>query len=144
MRLYRIGELAAKAKVSTRTIDYYTRLGLLTPEQRSGSNYRMYSEQSLHTLQWIDRWKRDHYSLEEIKEKLAATRNVHHLEVLDKMLSIQENINQVERDLKELEPLLGQFRKNKELREALQDMAAKGVSVAQVMLTILNESMHML
>jgi MerR family transcriptional regulator, copper efflux regulator len=38
----RIGELAARAGVSTRTVDFYTGLGLLTPIRRSGGNFRLY------------------------------------------------------------------------------------------------------
>ena len=40
--LLRIGELAARAVVSTRTVDFYTGLGLLTPTRRSGGNFRLY------------------------------------------------------------------------------------------------------
>jgi DNA-binding transcriptional MerR regulator len=40
--LLRIGEVAARAGVSPRTVDFYTSLGLLTPVGRSGGNYRLY------------------------------------------------------------------------------------------------------
>jgi MerR family transcriptional regulator, copper efflux regulator len=40
--LLKIGELAARAGVSIRTVDYYTSLGLLAPAQRTASNYRLY------------------------------------------------------------------------------------------------------
>jgi MerR family copper efflux transcriptional regulator len=40
--LLRIGEVATRADVSTRTVDYYTGLGLLTPVRRSGGNFRLY------------------------------------------------------------------------------------------------------
>lgn len=41
-RLLRIGELAGQAGVSTRTVDHYTSLGLLTPAGRSTGNFRLY------------------------------------------------------------------------------------------------------
>lgn len=40
--LLKIGELAARAGVSIRTVDYYTTLGLISPAQRTASNYRLY------------------------------------------------------------------------------------------------------
>jgi len=41
-RLLRIGELANLAGVSTRTVDFYTGLGLIEPAQRSAGNFRLY------------------------------------------------------------------------------------------------------
>lgn len=55
--LYRIGELASIANVSKRTIDYYTRLGLLKP-QRTGANYRIYDENAVNELQFIEECKK--------------------------------------------------------------------------------------
>jgi DNA-binding transcriptional MerR regulator len=40
--LLRIGEVAARAGVSTRTVDFYTGMGLLTPVRRSTGNFRLY------------------------------------------------------------------------------------------------------
>lgn len=42
-RLLRIGELANLAGVSTRTVDFYTGLGLLEPAERTAGNFRLYS-----------------------------------------------------------------------------------------------------
>jgi MerR family copper efflux transcriptional regulator len=44
-KLYKIGELAKLADVSSRTIDYYTKLNLIEPEKRSDTNYRLYSDE---------------------------------------------------------------------------------------------------
>src|SRR5512139_508219 len=42
-RLLRIGELANLAGVSTRTVDFYTGLGLIEPADRTAGNFRLYS-----------------------------------------------------------------------------------------------------
>ena len=42
-RLLRIGELANLAGVSTRTVDFYTGLGLIEPAERTAGNFRLYS-----------------------------------------------------------------------------------------------------
>lgn len=63
MTLYRIGELAKAAGISERTIDYYTKLGLITPESRSMKNYRLYSHETLVVLQRINQLKQEKYTL---------------------------------------------------------------------------------
>ncbi|WP_373873369.1 MerR family transcriptional regulator [Actinoplanes derwentensis] len=48
--LLRIGELAAQAGVSTRTVDYYTQLGLLTCADRTGGGFRLYDQTAVDTI----------------------------------------------------------------------------------------------
>ncbi|ATH94885.1 MerR family transcriptional regulator [Bacillus glycinifermentans] len=66
---YRIGELAAAAGVTKRTVDYYTNLGLLTPA-RSCSNYRYYDEAALKRLKFITDCKQQRLALSDIKLRL--------------------------------------------------------------------------
>jgi DNA-binding transcriptional MerR regulator len=61
----RIGELAEKAGVTTRTIRYYESIGLLKPEERDGG-YRTYTDDALKRLHKIDALKKLGLSLEEI------------------------------------------------------------------------------
>ncbi len=61
-----IGELAARADVSHRTIHYYERLGLLTPSEREGAGYRYYNDEALKRLEKIAALKRLGLSLDEI------------------------------------------------------------------------------
>lgn len=48
-----VGEVAALAGVSVRTLHHYDRIGLLQPDERSGAGYRLYSDDDLVTLQQI-------------------------------------------------------------------------------------------
>ena len=48
--LLRIGELAAQAGVSVRTVDYYTQLGLLQSAQRTGGGFRLYGAAAVDTI----------------------------------------------------------------------------------------------
>ncbi|WP_284141234.1 MerR family transcriptional regulator [Virgibacillus sp. LDC-1] len=66
-----MGELAATANVSKRTIDYYTNLGLLHPE-RTKTNYRIYDENALRVLKLINYYKKLHMPLDEIKKIIGA------------------------------------------------------------------------
>ncbi len=49
----RIGELAEQARVSTDTIRYYERVGLLTPPARGPNRYRDYGHGALEDMQFI-------------------------------------------------------------------------------------------
>ncbi|WP_276120475.1 MerR family transcriptional regulator [Pararhizobium qamdonense] len=61
-----IGELAARAGVSHRTIHYYERIGLFAPAEREGAGYRYYDETSLKRLEKIAVLKSLGLTLDEI------------------------------------------------------------------------------
>jgi MerR family transcriptional regulator, copper efflux regulator len=63
----RIGELASRAGVTTRTVRYYEGLGLLS-SRREGAGHRQYDEDALARLDKIDWLKRMGLTLEEISE----------------------------------------------------------------------------
>jgi len=66
--MYRIGELARKAKVTTRTVRYYESLGLLKTQDRKNGNQRHYTDEDLVYLNRILQLKKYGMSLEEISE----------------------------------------------------------------------------
>lgn len=71
--MLKIGKLAETSQVSKRTIDYYTKMGLLNCE-RSESNYRFYPKSAVEDLLFIDECKKLNMSLEEIKQRLVIMR----------------------------------------------------------------------
>ncbi len=107
MKLYKIGELARLSEVSPRTIDYYTKLGLIQPEKRSDTNYRYYSDETLARLKRIEMMKREKYTLEEIKASLLQWNKVSQDEIVtDKLTSLQLLLQQLEKEAKEIGPML--------------------------------------
>ncbi|GIP33906.1 MerR family transcriptional regulator [Paenibacillus sp. J2TS4] len=101
------------ANVSHRTVDYYTKLGLITPEKRSDSNYRYYSDETLSRLKRIESMKQEKYTLEEIKSSLDLIHKVSRDDhVTDKLASLQLQMQQLEREVKELSPLIDQLKPN--------------------------------
>jgi DNA-binding transcriptional MerR regulator len=64
--LLRIGELAARADVSARTVDFYTSLGLLSPAGRTGGNYRLYSPDAVERIAVVRQLEAHGVSLHDI------------------------------------------------------------------------------
>jgi MerR family mercuric resistance operon transcriptional regulator len=72
MHTYSIGQLAKAASVPTSTIRYYERESLLTPDARSGSNYRLYTQRSLERLEFIRSAQAVGLSLGDVKRMLQV------------------------------------------------------------------------
>ncbi len=105
--VYRIGELADLAMVSKRTIDYYTSIGLLKAE-RSKGNYRIYSDDSLLDLKFIEECKKLHFPLDEIKRKLEMkkAKKIRESEVEKQIGEVTQQMKQLCNDLSILLPLI--------------------------------------
>ncbi|MCA1062682.1 MerR family transcriptional regulator (plasmid) [Cytobacillus spongiae] len=73
--MYRIGELSKHSQVSKRTIDYYTKIGLLECD-RSRNNYRYYHEDALADLKLIEQCQQMNMTLNEIKDRLMVMKSV--------------------------------------------------------------------
>ena len=69
--LLRIGELASRAEVSRRTVDFYTGLGLLAPT-RSGGNFRLYQPADVQRIAAIRRLEAQGIRLDEITRLLTG------------------------------------------------------------------------
>lgn len=67
----RIGELAALAEVSTKTLRYYEQIGLLAPVARRPSGYRDYTPELLDRLSFIRAAQAVGLTLGEIREVVA-------------------------------------------------------------------------
>jgi MerR family transcriptional regulator, copper efflux regulator len=68
--LLRIGELAAQAGVSNRTVDYYTQLGLLRTAERTGGGFRLYDPTAVETIALIKGLEEHGLSLQTIAAAL--------------------------------------------------------------------------
>ncbi|MBP1989253.1 DNA-binding transcriptional MerR regulator [Paenibacillus eucommiae] len=107
IKLFKIGELARLADISPRTIDYYTKMGLLEPEKRSDTNYRFYSDETLTRLKRIESMKKEKYTLEEIKVSLEQWSKISRDDVVtDKLTSLQLHLEQLAKEAQELGPIL--------------------------------------
>ena len=65
-KTYTIGRLAKVAEVPVSTVRYYEQRGLLRPESRTESNYRIYGPASLRRLRFIRVAQETGFTLEDI------------------------------------------------------------------------------
>lgn len=68
-----IGEVAERTELSLRTIRHYEEVGLVVPSARSQGGFRLYTEPDVARLMLIRRMKPLGFSLEEMRDLLAAT-----------------------------------------------------------------------
>jgi len=99
--------LAERTKVTKRTIDYYTNLGLLQAE-RSPSNYRYYDVSSVERIHLIEKKKAEGMALEEIKKEFSTSANVFEeidvLELRVKMQGLEKEVSQALAQLEKSDP----------------------------------------
>ncbi|TDL58258.1 MerR family transcriptional regulator [Paenibacillus dendritiformis] len=140
--LIRIGELARAAKVSQRTIDYYTTIGLIEPAGRTDTNYRLYSLETIERLRRIHQMKREKYSLEEIKQYFAQLRHASaEQELADRLTELQLHMQKLEREAKELKPMLDQL-KPTQARRLFNRLGAQSAACIEVLLTFIDKNNH--
>lgn len=69
--MFSIGKLAILAEVSTDTLRYYEREGLVTPNGKSAGGYRLYDKDSARRIHFIKQAQHCGFTLAEIRELLA-------------------------------------------------------------------------
>ena len=67
-----VNEVSKLTGVSIRTLQYYDKIGLLTPAMRTEAGYRLYDDTALERLQQILLFRELEFSLSDIKAILEA------------------------------------------------------------------------
>ena len=70
-----IGKLAQASGVTTDTMRYYEKEGLLEPASKTAAGYRLYDERAVRRLGFIKQAQQCGFSLTEIRELLALKEN---------------------------------------------------------------------
>ncbi|WGG43568.1 MerR family transcriptional regulator [Rossellomorea sp. DA94] len=109
--MYRIGELSKLSEVSKRTIDYYTKMGLLKCG-RSHNNYRYYHEEALADLKLIEQCQQMKMTLHEIKDRMILLKS----NQVDQSV-LEKQVKHIRNEMKHL---------HNELHEVLQAMDTLG------------------
>ncbi|WP_165867487.1 MerR family transcriptional regulator [Paenibacillus pinisoli] len=111
MPVYLRGQIAKMANINMETLRYYEELGLITSPQRSESGYRIYSDDVIAQLTFIQNAKSCGFTLREIKKALTKASSgqitigdfIHAIE--QKTSKIQAEIAKREKTLSILEKL---------------------------------------
>lgn len=70
---FTISQLAETAGIPTSTVRYYERVGLIQPESRSHSNYRLYGNESVQRLKFVRAAQATGFTLDDIKTLLSSS-----------------------------------------------------------------------
>jgi DNA-binding transcriptional MerR regulator len=97
-----IGELAAKTGVSTDTIRFYEKEGLLKPDgaARGENNYRQYTDDAIEKINFIIQGKKLGFTLKEIKTIIAEWDSVSPEQAAD---FIQSKVERIEAKIAQLQ-----------------------------------------
>jgi len=140
MKLFKIGQLASQCNISPRTIDYYTKLGLIEPIERSKTNYRLYGYETLERLKRIEWLKQQKLTLEEIKTILSRLDDaVSDEAVNDRLTKLQMHLVQLEREAKEIAPILEQM-KPKQAKSLLKSLTPQTAACIEALLLLLGKA----
>lgn len=72
---YNIGQAALASGVSAKMIRHYEQIGVIPPADRTFANYRIYSQNDVHTLQFVRRARVLGFSMKQIQALLALWRD---------------------------------------------------------------------
>ncbi len=123
----KIGELEARSGASRHTLRYYEQIGLISP-LRQTNNYRVYNEQTLQDLDFIQRAQSMGFSLGEISEILDAQRN--------KLIDCAEGAKLIEKKMADIKQKIASlqsiYRYLDEERASLEASAARQLELQQL------------
>ena len=122
----KIGDLEARSGASRHTLRYYEQIGLISP-LRQTNNYRVYTEQTLQDLDFIQRAQSMGFSLGEIGEILDAQRNKL-IDCADGAKLIEKKMAEIKQKIAKLQTI---YRYLDQERATLQASAARQLELQQ-------------
>ena len=136
---YTIGEFAKLLGLSPRTIDFYTRQGLLHPEQSGrGHGYRHYTEEDRRRVSLIKQLQAKKFSLQEIRQALELNgkgNTVSPAEVMEQVTLELERLQAAIEEIRSSASILDQPAVRAVATEALQ----RATALCSVLVTILHD-----
>lgn len=142
-----IGEFSNICKVSTKTLRYYAKIGLLEPSEVNPENgYRYYSIDQLEKMLFINRLKAYSFSLEEIKAIMQSeeTREdkLHHA-FLQKKQEIEKKVQDYSQILAQLEDDISTVEQGRSIMSYMDEIDVQLVDVPEMYLLSIREMVHL-
>lgn len=100
---YNIGQASAASGVSAKMIRHYEQIGVIPAANRTDSNYRIYSQKDLHTLQFVRRARAMGFSMKQIQTLLGLWQE--HRPSRDVKRLALEHIHELEEKIREMEAM---------------------------------------
>jgi len=107
--MYKIGEVTEQTGVSTDTLRYYEKYGLLSNISRTASGIRQYTVKDISKLKFIKRAQGMNFSLNEIKDLLSMREDPQHAKNSVRLLTA-DKLNHIENQLSELTTLRNELK----------------------------------
>lgn len=105
-----IGELSKATEVKVVTIRYYEQIGLMPVAPRTEGNYRVYTAEHVHRLQFVRRLRDLGFTLDQVRDllRLSSEKNRACTEV-DRITN--EHLAEVENKMRDLRKLAAELRR---------------------------------
>lgn len=121
--------------MSKRTIDYYTKIGLLHP-RRSDSNYRLYDEEAVEAIELVKRYKKVNCPLNEIKDiiDMMQSKTLSNKSLEMHVEHIAQLMQNLEKEIKDMQQLMDHMNGKQRaiIMEKLSKQCANLVKALQV------------
>ena len=116
----KIREVAQLAGISVSTLQYYDKIGLLKPSEKTESGYRLYTNEDLETLQQILYFKKLDFPLKTIKEIIhspsydrEAALNIEREMLLNRKEQLERMIETIDKTLRHMKGEIAMSNKEK-------------------------------
>ncbi|MCP4318255.1 MAG: Cu(I)-responsive transcriptional regulator [Hyphomicrobiales bacterium] len=100
--MFTIGDAARASGLPTKTVRYYADVGLVKPDARSQSGYRLYGQSELRKLMFVRRARAFGFSVDECRELLGLYEDRDRPSREVKKLALQR-ISEIEKKMEELQ-----------------------------------------
>jgi Cu(I)-responsive transcriptional regulator len=101
--LFNISQASDASGVSSKMIRHYEKIGVIPPADRTFSNYRIYSHNDVHTLQFVRRARDLGFSMKQIQELLGLWKNRRSSREVKRVAL--EHVRELEMKIRELEAM---------------------------------------
>jgi len=130
----RIGQLAAAAGLSAKTLRFYEHAGVLAPPQRGGSGYRDYDDNALARLRFVRAAQAAGLALSEIRQIIAIREHhgatcAHDADLLDR------HLNDLDHRIDELTRIRRDVRRLRDRAATLDPAACRADDVCHIITT---------